>query len=199
MKYALLLLFTFVLIAFPKQVYSNVGVGVGNGKIEVKDKLKPGIIYSLPPLNVYNTGTVTSDYTVLLTFNEQQTQRKPEGSWIHFTPERFTLQPGKSQKVSMQLQLPFSVFPGNYFAYIEARPLVQSPSGITTIGVAAASKLTFTVIPSNVFQAVYYRVLSLFITFAPWSYIVAASILSTLLIWLLSKKINLSIGVKKKS
>lgn len=198
MKYLVAILLTTLLLLVPRTAFADVGVGVGNGKIDVKEKLKPGVIYKLPPLNVFNTGTVTSDYTVLVTFNEAQAQKKPDPSWFHFTPEKFTLQSGKSQKVTMSLQLPFSVFPGDYFAYIEARPLTQSPSGITTIGVAAASKLSFTVIPSNVFEAVYYRVLALFITYAPWSYIIVAALLATLIIWLLSKKINLSIGVKKK-
>lgn len=155
-------------IFFPSLVAATLGVGVGTGKIEVKDKLKPGVIYELPPLTVLNTGTETADYGVDVAYHEKQTQLRPPKNWFEFSPETFRLEPAKAQIVKIRLDLPLKAEPGDYFAYLEGHPIRAAKNGNTSIGVAAAAKLYFTVVPANLGQAVFYKAASLWKIYSPW-------------------------------
>jgi hypothetical protein len=178
--------------------FASIGVGISNGKIVVTEKLKPGAIYNLPDFVVFNTGTEITDYGVGIKYDKKQAQLKPESSWFKFSPQTFPLAPKASQNVKASLVIPLNAYPGNYFAYIEAHPIVSTLQGTTSVGVAAASKLYFTVIPSNTVTAVYYRIISLLTQYAPWDYIVISSILIILISLLIGKKFKIQIGIKKK-
>lgn len=163
--FGLLLLFFLI----PTSVYSAVGVGVGTGKITVDQKLKPGQIYSLPPITVLNTGDEPSNYELAMTYNEKQPQHKPPESWFIFSPRKFRLEPGKVQKVDIKLDLPLAgVAPGDYYGYLEAHPVRGEKAGVTRVNIAAAAKLYFTVVPANIFQAVYYKIVSFMQVYYPW-------------------------------
>jgi hypothetical protein len=140
---------------------ARIGVGVSLGKVELKENLKPGLTYKLPTVVVFNNGDVKSDYEMTLQFNEKQPQRKPGAYWVQFTPQHFTIQPGKSQQVTMSIKAPSAARPGDYFAYIEAHPLKKDKTGKTAINIAAATKLSFKVAPANIFQKLYYFLLDL--------------------------------------
>lgn len=195
-KYILLLLFGFLL--FPTAAFARIGVGVATGKIVVTQKLKPGIIYNLPPLTVINTGDVSSDYAVEISYFEKQPQFKPPNSWFIFSPERFHLDPGKVQVVAITLNLPVAVTPGNYFGFLEAHPVQEDKAGQTTIGIAAAAKLYFTVVPANIFQAVYYKVTSFWVLYEPWTNVAAGIVGVIIIIFLFKKFFHLEINLKKK-
>lgn len=194
-----LILFTLVLI-LPAAVFARIGVGVGAGKIRIDEPLKAGGIYDLPAIPVLNTGDEPADYLFSVQYHEGQEQRadmglKPEESWFNFTPSSFSLEPGQNQMVKVTLTIPTKTKPGNYFVYLEARPVKKgADSGVTSIGIAAATQLWFTVAPSNFFQGVYYRFISLYSRYHPWDTIVLAVIFVIALLWYISKKFKFQIA-----
>lgn len=158
----------FLSLVLPTSVFAKIGVGVGTGKIIVNEKLKPGIIYQLPPLTVLNTGDEPSDYEVSISHLEKQPQLIPQKEWFIFSPQKFHLDPGKVQVVNVKLNLPIAVAPGDYFAYLEGQPVIKAKAGETTIGIAAAAKLYFTIIPANIFAGIYYKIVSFWQVYSPW-------------------------------
>ena len=88
----------------------------------------------------------------------------------------------------MEITLPIKdIIPGDYFAYIEGMPIQNLDTGESVIGIAAATKLYFTIAPSNIFEGIYYRVLSLYNQYTPYSTALLA-ILAAILIWILFRK-----------
>ena len=162
-----LVLLVFLTFAAPLQ--AQIGVGVNLGKIEVDKPLTPGGIYHLPTLGVINTGHQAGDYEVEVTYMHEQKELKPAVEWFHFDPQSFPLQAGASQAVAITLSIPLNARPGNYFALIEAHPIVKG-SGVA-IGVAAATKLYFSVKPANILVAVQARVVTFSENTSPYSYI----------------------------
>ncbi len=193
--FLIVLLLSFFL--FPVVVLARIGVGVATGKIIINEKLKPGIIYNLPPLTVLNTGDVSSDYEVAITYFEKQPQLKPDNSWFIFSPQRFHLDPGKVQIVNIKLNLPVSVKPGDYFGFLEAHPIQKDKAGQTTIGIAAAAKLYFTIVPANIFYGIYYKISSFWQIYAPWPQRVLILLVIIVAIIFIRKFFNIQIGLKK--
>lgn len=152
-------------------VSARLGVGVGTGSIEVDEHLRPGGIYNLPSISVFNTGDEGADYTMSVAWHEDQPELRPMEDWFRFIPNEFYLEPGKAQAVKIEIHLPVRVEPGDYFAYIEAGPLQLAESGEATIGLAAASKFSFTVEPANLWWAMYYKALGLWRQYSPWTYV----------------------------
>ena len=196
--YAVCTVFLSVLMLAAVSAHASIGVGVGAGKITLNDDLKPGSIYDLPSLPVINTGDEESDYGVSIEYNEVQSQMKPDAAWFRFDPATFHLLPGKSQVVKVSVAVPIKTIPGEYFAYLEAHPVKSDVAGVTSIGVAAASKLYFTVAPSNFFEGIYYRALSLIERSAPWSYAVFALIGLFILVKIFKKFFKFNIAINKK-
>ncbi len=178
---------------------ASIGVGVGTGKIQVDDKLRPGTIYELPPLTVLNTGDQGSDYEVAISYNEKQVELKPASSWFHFEPEKFYLEPGKVQTVAITLSLPVRMEPGDYFSYLEAHPTKKAQNGQTSVGVAAAAKLYFTVVPANIFTALYYRGVTYWRLHHLALSILGAVAIVLALGLLVKKNFNIQFAVKKRS
>lgn len=194
------LFFIAILLSFllvPASIFARIGVGVATGKIQVNDKLKPGIIYNLPPLTVINTGDIPSEYEVSMTYFEKQGQLKPPNDWFIFSPQRFHLEPGKVQVVKIKINLPITVTPGNYFGFLEAHPIQKDTSGQTTIGIAAATKLYFTVVPANIFYAIFYKIVSFWNIYAPWPQRVLIFVLIVGSALFVRKFFNIQIGLKK--
>lgn len=176
---------------------ATIGVGVGTGKIQVDEQLKPGVIYEIPSLTVINTGDEPSEYEVNISYHEKQTELRPPESWFIFTPEQFHLEPGEAQLVTIKLNLPLSMEPGNYFGYLEGHPLVTTESGNTSIGVAAAAKLYFSVVPTNIWSAIYYKVITFWEVFAPWPQRVSFAIVVLVILVVFKRFFNIQINVKQ--
>jgi hypothetical protein len=149
-------------------VQAKIGVGVGVGKIVVDQILRPGIIYTLPSLPVINTGTDESEYEVVISFSENQGELRPELKWFKFNPQKFILKANEIKQVGIIIDLPLKMEPGNYFAYLEAHPVVSEGGGGAKVGIAAAAKLYFKVEPANFFQGMYYKVISFGKVYYPW-------------------------------
>jgi len=177
--------------------FARVGVGVNLGKIEIDEALKPGGIYNFPSLGVLNTGDEPGDYEVEVTYHQDQPQLRPPQEWFSFNPASFHLEPGGSQSVAVKLNLPMKVKPGDYFAYLEAHPVIKAGPG-TTIGVAAATKTYFTVMPANIWQAIYYKISSLLTIYAPWTYVILAIFIGAVVITIFKKFFAFQIGIRKK-
>ena len=196
-----ILLGVLVILCLPLLAMAKIGVGVGTGKIEIDNPMKAGLIYDLPSLVVVNTGDEPSDYSVAIQHRENQTQLIPSEEWFNFEPLNFSLEPGKTQVVNIKLTLPIKgAQPGDYFAFLQAFPVKKAEVSGTSIGVAAAAKLYFTVAPANIFIGLYYRVVSLFVIYSPWSYIVSAVILLAILGVLFKRffKLNFKVNIGKK-
>lgn len=174
--------------------FAKLGVGVGLGKVQIDDKLAPGGIYKLPSLPVINTGDEGADYEVEVTYLEGQTELRPDGTWFSFNPGRFTLEAGKSQLVEVTLTLPVNARPASYFAFLEAHPITKQEG--VTIGIAAATKLNFTVRPSGVLGAAIERVRSLFESNKPASYTALGVLAGLLLIALGRRYLDIRVGLK---
>ena len=194
-------LFIFSLITvlfFPLVVFAGVGVGVGTGKINIDQPLKPGGIYDLPSFSVLNTGDEPGDYEVEVTYHSQQTQLKPSQEWFSFSPQSFFLEPKESQVVAVKLSLPVKATPGDYLGYLEAHPVIKGGEGTTRVGIAAATKLYFTVVPANFWQAIIFRISSFWALYSPWTWIVLVVIVVGIVLVFFKKHFAFQIGVKKK-
>lgn len=194
-----LLLVGFFALFSSNSAYAKIGVGVGTGKIQVEDKLKSGMDYELPPLTVLNTGDEPSDYGVSATYHQDQPQLAPPQEWFDFSPSEFYLEPGEAQTVAIKLSLPLKTVPGGYFAYLEGHPVKKSQSGNTTIGVAAAAKLYFTIAPANFLEAIYYKTAAFWTAHMPWTNIIAALLAIILTSRLFKKFFKIQVNVKKKN
>lgn len=178
---------------------ATIGVGVGTGKIVVTDILKPGQIYVFPPITVLNTGDEDAVYNLRITYHEAQPEYMPPLEWFVFGDRNFELKPGEAKTVDIRVNIPLKSVPGDYFAYIEAYPNKKTQDGVTSVGVAAAAKLYFTIAPANAIEGVYYRALSLWRLYEPWSTRIAVG-LGIISIFLISKNyFNIEINLKNKS
>ena len=193
----LIFLSAIVLIASPSVVFAGIGVGVNLGKIEIDEPLRPGGIYNFPSIGVINTGDEPGDYELEVTFLQDQPEQRPAPEWFSFTPSEFSLAPGESQSVAVKLILPVNTKPGDYFAFLEAHPVIKAGPG-TTIGVAAATKTFFTVEPANAFQAITYRISSFFATNAPLPQIVLVVAVGAVLIVIFRRFFAFQVGIKRK-
>lgn len=151
----------FILVVFAALPASaaTTGVGVGTGKIRPDSQLLPGLTYTMPSVAVFNSGDTETNYEMTVQYNETQPERKPPADWVTFTPQQFRLKPGGSQEVKITIQPSSTAEPGQYFAYLEARPAKSDTPGATSIKIAAATKFNFEVAPANDWQRFYYILL----------------------------------------
>jgi hypothetical protein len=184
------------LMAIASTARADVGVGVSLGRIEIDDELSPGGRYRLPTLSVVNTGDESGDYEVVVSYAHDQNEKRPPEGWFEFQPQRFFLKPGGSQAVAISVTLPTGAGPGDYFAFIEVHS-IPAREGVT-VGVAAATKLSFTVKPSNVFSAWLLRISNFFEDGAPWSYLIPSALLALILLYLLRRYIRVRLSVERR-
>jgi uncharacterized membrane protein len=177
---------------------AQVGVGVNVGKIRVDESVSPGGSYTLPTIGVVNTGHDPSEYGLRITYQFEQEALEPPKKWFSFKPELFQLEPGKTQNVEIRLDLPLTARPGDYFALIEAYPVSSGGGGGVSIGISAATKLDFTVKPSNVFSAAFLWSYHRFVDGSPWSWIGVGIFGGAVLGFLVYKFVPLRIQVGRR-
>lgn len=176
---------------------AQAGVGIAPGVINVDESLSPGGYYKLPSVQVINTGTEASQYEVVLAHMEKQEELQPTEDFLSFSPNSFHLEAGASQAVSVTLDIPVRAKSGDYLAYIEAHPVSQAAGG-TSVGVAVATKLFFTVKPANVVVGFAYSIASFFTRTAPVSYIVLGVIVLGVIVFFLRRHIRFEVRVGHK-
>jgi len=197
MKKILIGLFLLILLS-PHIASARIGVGVGTGKIYVEDVLKAGMSYNLPSLTVLNTGDEPSNYTVGLAYHRDQPEMAPPKEWFSFSPEEFYLEPGEARTVEIKLNLPLKTRYGDFFAYLEGKPTKKAQSGSTSIGVAAAAKLYFTIAPSNFLEPIYYKTIAIWTAWMPWTNIFAALLFTGIALILFKRFFKIQINIKGK-
>lgn len=199
--YNKVLIFVVLLLAFlasARLSHADIGVGVGVGKIVVDEELSPGIIYNLPSITVINTGDEKSRYRLGIQYHEDQKEIRPKADWFIFSPAEFELEPQKVQSVSVKLNLPVNATPGDYFAYVEARPVKKTIEGSTTINVAAATKLNFTIVPGSLLSGIYHKIISSWFAFAPVPQIVLIGLVLAVSVYIAKRFINIEIKLSKR-
>lgn len=92
--------------------------------------------------------------------------------------------------------VPIKARPGDYFSFIESGPVANNKPG-TSVGVAVASKLFFTVVPANIWQAMGYRISAFFNNYSPWPWIGLGIIVVAVLFMLFKKFFSFNIAVRK--
>ncbi len=192
-----LLVLTLLVMLGDSVAAATIGVGVGTGKIRLDEPVKPSLSYNLPSISVFNNGEVESDYEVGVEYNETQPEQKPAAKWFTFSPQRFTLSPGKSQQVNVTLKPEYSAKPGDYFAYLEARPIKKDENGTTAIKIAAATKLNFKVIPANTWQRIYYVLLDFWNKHKPQIIVIGGAVLIGVIVVLNKKFLKIEVRRKK--
>jgi len=175
---------------------AKVGVGVGTGKITVDEPLMPGGTYKISSMSVLNTGDEASTYSVDVTYLHGQTELRIPEEWVVFTPETFYLNPQESKLVGVALNIPLDAEPGDYFCFLEAHPVTEGEG--FRIGVAAATKLYFTVKPANIVSAFAYKLSSGMAATAPTSYIALIAVLIIAAVMVLRKHVSIEVRRKKK-
>ena len=173
MKQNLLLkIFTSVLIIIalfsfnPISTFASLGVGVDTGQIVIDEVLNPGSSYSLPPITVINTGETPAQYSMSVENSEDKKKLNPEKDWFVFNPDTFFLEPGQQQKVEIKMNLPVTgIRLGEYFVFLTTQPLAE----LGAVGVAAGTKLHFTVEAANIVQSIFYKIFDVFSSYQPWS------------------------------
>ncbi|MBN1761732.1 MAG: hypothetical protein JW878_01460 [Methanomicrobia archaeon] len=175
---------------------ANVGVGVGTGKIAVEEPLMPGGTYKINPIVVLNTGDEAGNYAVDVTYLYGQAEQRPQEEWVGFNPKTFHLNPEETQTVAVTLTVPLDAEPGDYFCFLEAHPVSEGEG--FRIGVAAATKLYFSVKPANILSALAHKVSSFLRETAPVSYIIIIAILALVALLVLRKHISIEVRRKKK-
>ena len=177
-------------------VLAKVGVGMGAGEIRVDEPVKLGGIYELPSVRIFNTGDEITTYGMGVAFHQDYHQLRPDKNWFSFNPSTFTINPGGSQEVKITMLVPLKGEPGDYFAFIESGPVLTNAPG-TSVGVAVATKLYFTLVPANLFQAIGFRVASFFETYSPWSW-GGLGLIALIVLWVIFRRFfSFNIAVRK--
>jgi len=199
-RFCLIFFYVVLLSFFITPVFGSVGVGVGTGKITLDEGLKPGLEYDLPPITVYNTGDEPSNYYVSIEFSTREEKLESSKDWYVFTPEEFYLEPEGSQIVQVKLKIPLQgTKPGDYFTFLTAQPQKKIDQGSASVGVAAATKLYFSIIPANIIQAIFYVISDLFVKYRPWSIIIPL-ILLLFIVWkFLKKRFKIQVTTKNNN
>jgi len=198
-KILVVLLGLFILSISILPIKATLGVGIATGTITIDEKLMSGMSYTLPSLTIMNTGDETATYGVNVAYHDDQKEHLLPNDWLTFSPSNFLIEPGKSQVVEVRLDIPLTdVIPGDYFCYLEGSPKKDANSGETSVGIAAATKLYLTIAPSNIFQAIYYKTLSIWETFYPWSLIVLIAITLIIIVTVFKKLFNFELNIKRK-
>jgi hypothetical protein len=193
---AIVLASVFALCLTAGDTKASVGVGVSPGIIRVDEPLLPGAHYTLPSIQVMNTGTEVDNYEVELVPMVGQQELHPPSEFLDISPTSFHLEPGSSQTVSLSLRIPIKAKPGDYLTYVQTHPSFEG--GGMSVGVAAVTKLYFTVKPANMLVGVTNAIANFLSDTAPTSYIFLGVVAVVLLVFFLRRHIKVYIKVGRR-
>ena len=193
----LLLLCVNLSLIVSSEVDASLGVGIMPGIIRVDKELMPGGRYKLPDLQAVNTGSEASRYEIVVARMEEQDELQPPVTYVSFSPVSFDLEADKSQVISLALDIPINAKPGDYLAYVEAHP-VSPANGGTSIGIAAAAKIYFTIKPANTLAGIGNAIGNFFSRTSPASYIILGAIMLGILVFFLRRRMKLEVKVTRR-
>jgi hypothetical protein len=180
----------------PATAEASVGVGVTVGAIRLDEPVQPGAIERLPSTYVVNSGSEPTTYAVTVMGMIAPGRQIADPAWFDLTPSLVHLAASRTVKIEIELAVPANAEPGDYLALVAARPAADA-SG-SSVGITAATKVLFSVAPSNLLWAAYYRARSIFRLYAPWSYVAAGSVLAAMILWWFFSRFSISFGLAKK-
>jgi hypothetical protein len=135
----------FLLLAFPAAAAASIGVGIQVGPVRLAGIAHAGQTYDLPPVYVVNTGTEPETVRLEVQRLSKGTGRDVPKSWFKPGQTDVHLDPKQSATIPVQLVVPAGATPGPYFSDVVAHGSASIEAGQATLGVAAATKLQFTV------------------------------------------------------
>jgi hypothetical protein len=135
----------FLLLAFPAAAAASIGVGIQVGPVRLAGIAHAGQTYELPPVYVVNTGTEPETVRLEVQRLSKGTGRDVPKSWFKPGQTDVHLDPKQSATIPVQLVVPAGATPGPYFSDVVAHGSASIEAGQATLGVAAATKLKFTV------------------------------------------------------
>lgn len=161
-----------VIGSMPSTATATQAVAVDLGRVDVSDELRAGERYTLPTLRVTNRGTETGWFAAAI--EPIAGKESAPAEWFRLDPERFELAPGASQPVSVVLVLPPDASPVRYEQLLAGQIVVDPSGGGVSVGAAAASILTFEVVPSSIWGGLWRSMSSFFAAGHPWSTVVVS-------------------------
>lgn len=135
----------FLLLAFPAAAAASIGVGIQVGPVRLAGIAHAGQTYDLPPVYVVNTGTEPETVSLEVKRLSKGTGRDVPTSWFKPGQSDVHLDAKESATIPVQLVVPADAKPGRYFSDVVAHGSASIEAGQATLGVAAATKLQFTV------------------------------------------------------
>ena len=136
-----------MLLGFPATAHASIGVGVQAGPVRLGSMAHPGGSYALPPVYVVNTGTQAESIAVRVERLSRGGGRRVPPSWVHVTGPAVRLTRSQTAYIPLQLVVPDGARPGEYLSDIVVTGSAAISVGSANLGVAAATKLQFTVAP----------------------------------------------------
>lgn len=139
------------LLAIPATwAQASIGVGIQAGPVLLSGSAHPGGSYALTPVYVVNTGTQPE--TIVLRVERISTGNgmTVPSSWIRATGSAVTLAHDQSARIPLELAVPDTARPGQYFSDVVAKGSGAIAAGSANLAVAAATDLEFRVAPGVV-------------------------------------------------
>ena len=132
------------LASFTQTSDASVGVGVQASPVRLGSMAHRGERYALS-LDVVNTGTEAEAVSMRVERLSRGPGRAVPPSWIQFAGPAVQIVPGKAVRVSLELVVPGRAKPGEYLSDIVVSSSSAGQAGAGNLGVAAATKLEFSV------------------------------------------------------
>ena len=132
------------LASFAQTADASIGVGVQASPVRLGSMAHRGERYALP-LDVVNTGTEAETVSMRVERLSRGPGRAVPPSWIQFAGPAVQIAPGKAARVSLELVVPGQARPGEYLSDIVVSSSAAGQAGTGNLGVAAATKLEFSV------------------------------------------------------
>lgn len=140
-----MLVATLLGIATPRVAWATLGVGVTSRSITINESLRPGESCEIPQIGVANTGDESAQYEVSFVTAPEKGRMDAEPSWFSISPRVVGPEPGRVHYVKASLELPRTVKPGDYTAFLVASPLTTVDQNGTPVRLAAGTMVRFTV------------------------------------------------------
>jgi hypothetical protein len=128
---------------------ASVGVGVQVNPVRLGKAAQAGATYSLPPVQVANTGTQTEWISVRIERLSHGAGQPVPASWIHASGIPLRLSPHRAARIPLRLSVPADAKMGPYLSDVVVAGSAVVAVGNTSFGAAAATKLEFRVIPAR--------------------------------------------------
>jgi hypothetical protein len=136
------------LATFAQSSDASIGVGVQVGPVRLGTVAHRGESYPLPPVYVVNTGTQAEAINVRVERLYHGPGLVVPPSWVSMTGPAVQLAPGHSARIPLQLDVPGRARPGGYMSDVVVTGSPGGAAGMAHIGVAAVTKLEFSVSPA---------------------------------------------------